>query len=344
MGLPLRRTLLNGSRSALLFLPPALLCGCGLLIDAVQWIHPIANDEVQAICLRKRVHIGMSVEPVRPFVFPAIFTDEGVRITGLDVELARELVSALTKECGGTPIEPVLHLVRFPDLFVLLNEGKLDFFVSSITANVPSPERSGLAYSSPYLTDGGLGALARDVTLYRRIAEQLGSPPGTADLLRVKHAFAGLTVAVQQGTTAEFYARQHLRDSRLLLCDSLPAAFEWQEPSIEVVLGKLPVVKFVAATARKDWHLLAAGDGRPVRFTREQYAVAMAEESYRLRAFINQTLFSLEETGRLADMRRRWFEESYAYPRRAAAEGLPFAVENMPAHYDQGTCRPETRR
>ncbi len=325
-------------------LSPALLCGCGLLIDAVQWIHPIAKDEVQTICLRKRVQIGMSVEPIRPFVFPAIFTDEGVRVTGLDVELTRELVSALTKECGGTTIEPVLHLVRFRDLFVLLNEGKLDFFVSSITANVPSPERSGLAYSTPYVTEGGLGALTHQAAVHRRIAEQLGSPQRSADLFHVQEAFTGLTVAAQQGTTAEFYARDHLKNSRLLLCESLPAAFEWNDPPIDVIIGKLPVLKFMSVTARKDWQLLTTADSRPLRLTREQYSVAVAEESYRLHSLINHTLFSLEEKGRLPEMRRRWFEESYAYPRRAAVEGLPFAAENMPVHYDQGTCRLEPRQ
>jgi hypothetical protein len=63
------------------------------------------------------------------------------------------------------------------------------------------------------------------------------------------------------------------------------------------------------------------------------------EESYRLRRFLNDLLFKLEESGRLAEMRRRWIEEDYAYPRRAATEGLPFDAEKMPQHYDQGLCR-----
>ena len=43
-------------------------------------------------------------------------------------------------------------------------------------------------------------------------------------------------------------------------------------------------------------------------------------------------------------MRKRWLEESYAFPRRAAAEGLPFDVEKMVEHYDQGNCRVEPAR
>ncbi len=68
----------------------------------------------------------------RPFVFPAVYTDEGVRITGLEVELIREVGDALTTYCGGQkPIVPTLHLTRFRDLFIEMNEGHLDLFVSS---------------------------------------------------------------------------------------------------------------------------------------------------------------------------------------------------------------------
>lgn len=339
MGVSFRRALLGAVARVWILAAVAFLCGCGLIVDAVQWIQPIATDEVQRICLRKRVQVGISVEPFRPFVFPAVFTDEGVRITGMDVELIRALVGALRKECGGDAIEPVVHLVRFRDLFVMLNEGKLDFFVSSISANVPLPARSGFAYSSPYFTEGGLGGLTHRREIAQRIAATVGRTAVGADLAPVRKAFAGLTVAVQEGTTAELYARGTLKDSRLLLCDSLPAAFEWQAPPIDVMLGKLPVLQYERATVRKDWEVLATETGTPLRLTREQYAVAMAEDSYRLRALVNHELFLLDETGRLAEMRRRWFEDSYAYPRRAATEGLPFAAENVPAHYDQGTCR-----
>lgn len=333
MGFSVRRTVLI--TLAGLLVPAVLLLstGCGLIVDAVQLVQLIAKDEMQRICLRGRIQVGLSVEPSRPFVFPAVFTDQGVRVTGLDVELIKELAEALSRSCDGRPVEPVLHLVRFRDLFVLLNEGKLDFFVSSISANVPSPARSGLAYSTPYFTDGGLGAMTRRPDIAAKIASAGGEAPAAA------RAFAGLVVAVQQGTTAELYAGMVLPDSRVLLCDSLPAAFEWQDPPVDVMLGKEPVFRYVSGRVKQEWRLVSHDGGRPLRFSREHYAVAMAEESYRLRFLVNDVLFRLEESGRLAEMRRRWFEESYAYPRRAASEGLPFAAEDMPAHYDQGSCR-----
>ena len=72
---------------------------------------------------------------------------------------------------------------------------------------------------------------------------------------------------------------------------------------------------------------------------REEYAVVVAEESYRLRWIINDLLFRLWESGRAGEMRRRWFVDDYAYPRRATTEGLPFTAEQVVQHYDQGQCR-----
>ena len=55
------------------------LQGCGLLFDAVHNIYPITANELDRICQRKQVQVGMAVEPFRPFVFPAVWTDEGAR-------------------------------------------------------------------------------------------------------------------------------------------------------------------------------------------------------------------------------------------------------------------------
>lgn len=314
--------------------------GCGLLIDTTRLILPLASDEVQTICARKKIQVGIAVEPMRPFIFPAIFTDEGLRVTGMDVELIREITAALSKRCGEQDLVPVLHLVRFRDWFVWLSEGKVDLFISAISANVPLPGRGGLGYSTPYFYDGGTGAIVRRPDLADRLlASFTDRPSPLPDRDALKRALAGLTVAVQEGTSAHLYAETSLTDSTLILCDSLPAAFESQEPVVDVILGKQPVLEYLVTRVRKDWRSLATPNGRPLVLTKENYAVVMAEESYRLRRLVNDVLFQLDASGRLAQMRRRWFEETYAYPRRAAAEGFPFDADNMVAHYDQGGCR-----
>jgi len=337
-------TMRQGVRQALaslaLFPCAAVFSGCGLLLDAVQLVLPIQTDELAAICTRQKLRVGMGLEPRQPFVFPAIWTDEGSRVTGLDVELVKEMTAALTAYCDGRPVVPVLHLVHFRDLFVQMNEGKLDLFVSAVNANAPTQNRAGLAYSVPYFYDGGLVMITRQPDLAVRVRALV--PSGTGRLVEpavMRRALAGLTVAVQQGTTAELYATINLKDTRLLLCESLPAAFESQDPRVDVILSKQPLLIYSVKQARKDWRFISTDAGQPQLLTSENYAVIMAEESYGLRQFINDLLFRLEATGRLEEMRRRWLTEVYAYPRRAAAEGLPFAVEKMVAQHYQGECR-----
>ena len=326
---------------ASLLLITFMLQGCGLVIDAVQLLHPIATNELDAICARGQVRVGMAAEPFQPFVFPAIYTDEGLRVTGLDVELVREISAALSQRCGNKePILPTLQLIRFRNLFIELTEGNLDLFVSSISANVAAPGRIGLAYSSPYFDAGGIGGITAQPEVAERVAEYIRrSSASTADANVMTNAFSGLTVGVQEGTSAQFYAEANLRGIRLVLCDSLPAAFESQHPPIDLILGKEPVLNYTVRRVRKDWQLLKLKNGKPLVLTHEHYAIVTDEESYRLRRFLNDLLFRLDESGRLTEMRQRWLEENYAYPRRAATEGLPFAAEKMPQHYDQGQCR-----
>ena len=339
-----RRLLLHACLRLAPYFCILFLQGCGLIIDAIQWVYPVTTNELDRICRRQQVQVGMAVEPLRPFVFPAVWTDEGARVTGFDAELIRTISDAFTAHCR-TPVAPVLHLVRFRDLFLLLNEGQLDFFVSAVAAGVPSPTRAGFAYSNPYFSQGGVGAIAKRPEIVQQIQDRVQTAGDVAARNRV---LDGLTIAVQDSTAAHLYADANLKSNRLIVCDSLPAAFEQAEAGgtqpIDVIVGAHPVLEFMVKTTRKDWRLLKEPEDKPLRFTQADYAVVMAEESYQLRWFVNQVIFQLAESGRLQTMRQRWIEDSYAYPRRASTEGLPFDASKMVTHYDQGTCRERTAR
>ena len=145
----------------------------------MELVQPLARDEMSAICSRGQLRVGTSVEPFRPFVFPAVFTDEGVRVTGLDVELIREVADALTTYCGGQkPIVPTLHLTRFRDLFIEMNEGHLDLFVSSIGGNVPGARPAGLWYSIPHFLNGGIGAMIQKPEVAESVRAQFQKQAG----------------------------------------------------------------------------------------------------------------------------------------------------------------------
>ncbi len=325
------------------------LSGCGLLIDAVERVWPVAGSKVDIICERGRVQVGLAMEPFRPFVFPTIWTDEGARVTGLDVELTRAMTDELSRRCGQ-PVIPVLHLVRFRDLFRLLNEGQLDWFVSAVATNTPAPSRAGVAYSLPYFYGGGISGITTSAGVSERVRANIRDQamhPAADRLAATSHALDGLTIAVQDETSAYYYAEANGDANRLIVCDSLPAAFEYAdaqtEPRIDIILGAQPVLEYMVKRVRKDWSLLTRENGRPLFLTKADYGVVVAEESYRLRWLVNDLLLKLDESGRLGEMRTRWLEEEYAFPRRASLEGLPFDVEKMASHYIQGTCRIKPR-
>ncbi|MBX3348814.1 MAG: transporter substrate-binding domain-containing protein [Nitrospira sp.] len=318
-----------------------LLQGCGLLYDAVTMVHPMTQDELSAICARGRLRVGISVEPFRPFIFPAMYTDEGIRVTGLDIELIREVADALTVHCGKpTPIVPTLHVTRFPDLFIKMSEGQLDLFVSSVSGSVPGTRPAGLWFSAPYLREDGVGAIAQEADVAERVSAQFRRQNGSWNTLTaVQEGFAGLTVAVQKGRAAHLYAKTNLNKVRLVVCDSLPAAIETKDPHIDVILSDYSILKYVTKRVWNDWQPLLRADGVPLILTYGDLSFVTSEEHRHLQWFLNNLLFRLEESGRLGQMRHRWINEEYAPTRRATTEGLPLEVTQVPDHYDQGQCR-----
>lgn len=319
------------------------LQGCGLLIDAAQVVKPVVpqlSTELDVICNHGRLQVGIAIEPFPPFVFPVVWTDQGPRVTGLDIELVQEITRALSKRCGGPPVIAVSHLVHFRDLFRLLTEGHLDLFVSSVGYNVPHPSATGLAFSTPYYFDAGIGAAARRPEVIEQVRAALRQPSTDGNSLSArKKALAGLTVAAQESRSPYRYAEVELTGVRLVACDTLLAALDSQDPPVDVVLAKYPILDYYIKRDRPDWHPLVQEDGQPFLLTRELFTVMMAENSFRLQGLVNDVLFELEQSGRLAAMRHRWFDEDYPYAQRAVSEGLLSTAEKGVKGNEYGRCR-----
>ena len=333
----IKRFLVSLALTTLSFFLP----GCGLVYDAINLIHPLTRDELSAICARGRLRVGISVEPFRPFIFPAMYTDEGIRVTGLDIELIREVADALTAHCGGpTPIVPTLHATRFSGLFIKMNEGQLDLFVSSVSGTVPGASPAGLWFSPPYFHEDGIAAIIQKPEVAERVRQQFRKQNGKLDTLAaVQEGFAGLTVAVQKGRSSHLYAEANLKRIRMVICDSLPASIETKDPKIDVILTNHSILEYVTKRVWQNWRLLTQIDGSPLILTHEDLSIVTSDDHKRLQWFLNNLLFRLEESGRLKHMRRRWVDAEYAPTRRATTEGLPLEVTQVPQHYDQGQCR-----
>jgi polar amino acid transport system substrate-binding protein len=321
-----------------------LLQGCGLLMDAAQLVRTVVpgpSDELDVICEHGRLQVGIAIEAFPPFVFPVIWTDQGPRVTGLDIELVQEITRAFSRHCGGSTVTAVPHMVHFRDLFRLLTEGHLDLFVSSVSYNVPHLTASGLGYSTPYYYDAGISGITRRPEVVEQVRAALSQPAADAGLLAArKGALTGLIVAVQEGRSPHLYAEANLKGIRLLLCDTLAAALQFRDPAVDVILGKQPILDYILRKERtmKKWQPLVLENGQPFLLNRELFTVVMAENSFRLQWLVNDVLFELEESGRLAAMRRRWLDEDYVFHERATSEGLLSDMPQSLSPYVAGRC------
>lgn len=332
--------------SIIVLLAMLFLQGCGLVYDAVMLLRPLERDELSTICERGRVRVGISFEPVRPFIFPAIHTDAGIRITGLDIELIREITDTLTAYCGGrTRIVSTIHPTHYPDLFIEMAEGQLDLFVSAMGGTVPGARPAGLWFSAPYFHDDGIAAIIKNNNVAERVWAQFRKQNGDMDTLAaVQSAFVGLTVAVQKGRTSELYARANLSQSRIAICDSLLAAVETNEPNIDVALSSHSILDYGITRMWPNWHLLTRTDGSPLLLTRDYHSIVTNDNSRRLQWFLNNLLYRLEESGQLRQMQKRWIHDDYMPSRRTATEGLPLKVSAVPQYPSRGNCQSLQKR
>jgi polar amino acid transport system substrate-binding protein len=319
-----------------------LLAGCGLLMDAAQLVHPASPslpDDIAIICRHEELHVGIASEPAPPFVF--VLGEGNPTITGLDIELLQAITAAISRECGRT-IRAVPTILPVRDLFIELTEGHVDLFLSAMAANLPHLIGTGIGYSTPYFSNTGIIGLTRDPqvaerirTTFQRLLKE-GHP--VVEARRV--AFRGLTVAVQEERTAHLLAKARLTDSRVLVCDTLAAAFA-SERLPDVVLGKQTILEFLEQRKPSAWRPVLLDNGKPLLLVREQYAIVVAETKYQLRWLVNDVLWELEESDRLSDMRRRWLDPRYADFPEALKDAVPCPECKESRVKSPGSCRIE---
>ena len=120
----------------------------------------------------------------------------------------------------------------------------------------------------------------------------------------------------------------------------MAAAFA-SERSPDVVLGKQTILEFLEQRKPSAWRPLVLDHARPLLLVREQYAIVVAETKYQLRWLVNDVLWELEESGRLADMRRKWLDPDYADSLEALKDAVPCPECKESRVRSPGSCRIE---
>ena len=211
--------------------------------------------------------------------------------SGVSVDLATALAASLHR-----PLR--IENIPFTGLIPSLLTGKFDLILSSMT---DIPERMKIiAFSDPYLTIGLAALVGKNSSI---------TAPSDLDQ-------PGRTIAVRQGTTAQAWATDHLKQSKVLVLDKESSAV------LEVIQGKADAFLYDQMSVWKNQKehpaetvaLLA-----PIQT--EHWAIGLRPGDAELRDGVNAFLKSFRASGgfdRLGDKYLKEQKEAFA------AAGIPF--------------------
>lgn len=214
--------------------------------------------------------------------------------SGVGADLGRALAAHLGREVE-------FRNINFDGLITALKSGSIDCVISSMTAN--DERRQSIAFSEPYVKNG----------LAMLISAK--SPVRSLDDLGV----AGRKVAVRLGTTGESYARDHLKDAKVIALDSDSACV------LEVVNGNVDawIYDQISIMLYHDRHPGATRAVlQPLR--EEFWAIGLRQGDEALRGKVNEFLGKFRAEGGFA----RLAEKHLAKEKKMMAEqGIPFVFD-----------------
>ena len=213
---------------------------------------------------------------------------------GVSVDLAQALGEYLHR-----PVR--IENIPFTGLIPSLLTGKIDLIISSMT-DTPEREKT-IAFSDPYLSIG-LAVLA-------------GTKSGLTGAMEAGDLDQpGRTLAVRQGTTAQAWALEHLKQAKVLVLDKESSAV------MEVAQGKADGFLYDQMSVWKNHQEHPAETIALLQpLQRESWAIGLRPEEKELREQINSFLKSFRSSGgfeRLGD--RYLWEQKEAF----AKASIPF--------------------
>jgi len=225
---------------------------------------------------------------------PFEYVDENGQISGVDIEVGREIGKALGREVE-------FKNINFDGLITALRTGSIDLVLSSMTA---TPERrKSIDFSEPYVTTGLSILAAKDSTLQN-----------AADLKT-----AGRKIVVRLGTTGETWARQNLNEAKIIALDAdVSCVMEVVNGNVDAwIYDQLSIMNYQAKHAEKTRALLT-----PLR--EEVWAVGLKQGNDELKAKVNEVLARMRSDGSFTKLAERFMAKE---KQMMTAQGLPFVFE-----------------
>jgi polar amino acid transport system substrate-binding protein len=211
--------------------------------------------------------------------------------SGVSVDLAKALGEKL-----GRPV--VIENIPFVGLIPALQSKRVDLIISSMT---DTPERrQSIGFSVPYLTVG-----------LALLAGKNSGLSGAGDLDAPNR-----TIVVRQGTTGEVWARNTLKNARILAVEKESSAV------LEVVQGKADAFVYdqmsVWENARRHSDTTVAILA-PVQ--KENWAIGIRKDNGTLTAAVNEALGELKESDFFETVGDKYLSEQKA---AFESQGVPF--------------------
>jgi polar amino acid transport system substrate-binding protein len=237
-----------------------------------------AGPALDRILEKKELVVGTSGE--QPPL--SVNTKDGETI-GLDADLAR----GMAKEMG---VKLTLKVMPFSKLLPALKNGQVDMILSGMTM---TPNRNlGVIFVGPYYISGK-GLLAKQKTVVAiEDHTEINSPE--------------FTIAALAGSTSELFAKESLPKAKLVTTKSLEKALELLfSDSVDGLVADYPYCA-VSAFRYMDKGLMAG----KVRFTTEPIGVGLPTNDLLLVNWVENYIKTLELTGDLRRLTKRWFENA----------------------------------
>jgi len=229
-----------------------------------------------ATMMRRNKVVRIGTDPVNlPFEFGS-----GTGVQGMDVDIGNEIGKDLGIEVRWVKSSGYDHM------FELLQNGEVELLISSVA--IDSRRSEDFLFSEPYFDSG-------DTIVYTLQGPELKS---ISDL-------SGKKIGVQAGRpAAAFIEAQETLNATVTkyptFDDALGAA---NRTEIDAVVGDEPILTY--STFKSFGNLLTSG----TVLNRYQYAVVVRKNEKELLAQINGTLKRLRDSGELATLRDKWFQD-----------------------------------
>ena len=225
---------------------------------------------------------------------PFEFVDKQGQISGVSVEIGREIGKALGREV-------VFKNINFDGLILALKTSSIDLIISSMTAN--DERRRSIDFSEPYVKTGLSLLLSAKSDVQK--AEDLRTP--------------GRRIVVRLGTTGEMWARKELSQAQFVSVDTDAACvLEVVNGNVDAwVYDQISVMNYHEKHKEQTRAILA-----PLR--EEVWAVGIRQGDVEMKTQVDRVISRMQSDGSFGHLAERFLATERALMK---SQGLPFVFE-----------------